>query len=258
MAWMNKATPVAANTATTPDYSGVRGPRQQQQFLNCWTSFSLPRCSYSHTVHWFPGWIRLRCWCWCRNPAEQCAAASLERTQGAVNFGLCSGNLSQREGHLWDWCLLKWDSTCMHTKPKYSPLMLDLSDHSNAGVSLIVWSGTRRCDVKKQIGERAPVAPFKLLQENCWQSSLRGCHLSLTSSAQSSEHNLIILGKAEDFRTSWLSNRGTNFTALLITRQNSGQSNRSFALAVTLPHLPWVRTPSLLAIISWSYRYWAI
>lgn len=113
--------------------------------------------------------------------------------------------------------------------------MLDLSDHSNAGVSLIVWSGTRRCDVKKQIGERAPVAPFKLLQENCWQSSLRGCHLSLTSSAQSSEHNFIILGKAEDFRTSWLSNRGTNFTALLITRQNSGQSNRSFALAVTLP-----------------------
>lgn len=139
---MNKAVLVGATATTASEYSGVKKKAQRAaEFLNRWTYFFFTYCLYLHTVHWFLGWIRLRYLCWCRNPAEQCAVASLEHTQEVVNFGLCSGNLGQKEGHFLYLCLLKWDCTYMYTKSKYSPLMLDLYDHSNSGVNLAVWTG---------------------------------------------------------------------------------------------------------------------
>lgn len=151
---MNKETTAAANatTATERSRSEKESPESSSKLFNSWIYFSLAWCSYSHTAHWFQGWIRLRCLCWCRNPAEQCAAASQERTQEVVNSGLCSGNLSQKEEHLWLWRSLKWDDACVHKIQIFTsnarPLWMQQlwSEHNS-----LDRSGTRRCDVKSKI-----------------------------------------------------------------------------------------------------------
>lgn len=53
----------------------------------------IPAPLYSRTARWSLGWTPPHCWCWCRTPAGQCAAAAQEHSQGEVSFGQGSGSL---------------------------------------------------------------------------------------------------------------------------------------------------------------------
>lgn len=150
---MNKAVLVGATATTASEYSGVKKKAQRaaESSLTGGLTFFSPYCSYLHTVHWFLGWIRLRYLCWCRNPAEQCAVASLEHTQEVVNFGLCSGNLGQKEGHFLIFML-----TEMRLHIHVHKIQI-FTSNARPLWSQQLWSqpcsldrnGTRRCHVKK-------------------------------------------------------------------------------------------------------------